>query len=404
MQFDIRAITAHGRQRLSIEALDALSARAQALQMGYQVLSVTAKMPHAGLGLKAFGLKRPANVKSRFPLVLFTRELIALLGSGLSLTEALETLAEKENRPETRAVLEQVIRRLYEGERFSTAMAHAPQAFSPLYVSVVQAAEKTSDISAALTRFVAYQEQVDSLKKKVVAAAMYPAMLLVAGGLVALFLLGYVTPRFAGVYEGNLENLPWASRVLIEWGGILQTHGAVAFFVLVALLIVVVWGLRQPGTRAAFSRTVWRLPGLGERLRVFHLTRFYRTVGMLLSGGIPVVTALGMAEGLLHPALRARVQGASRQIREGQALSVAMEANGLSTPVASRLLRVGEKSGRMGEMMESIARFHDEELARFVEWFTRLIEPVLMVVIGLVIGVIVVLLYLPIFELAGSLE
>lgn len=404
MQFDIRAITAQGRQRLSIEALDALSARAQAQQMGYQVLSVTAQMPHAGLGLKAFGLKRPANVKSRFPLVLFTRELIALLGSGLSLTEALETLAEKENRPETRAVLEQVIRRLYEGERFSTAMARAPQAFSPLYVSVVQTAEKTSDLSAALTRFVAYQEQVDSLKKKVVAAAVYPAMLLVAGGLVALFLLGYVTPRFAGVYEGNLENLPWASRVLIEWGGMLQTQGAVAFFVLVALLIVMVWGLRQPGTRAAFSRTVWRLPGLGERLRVFHLTRFYRTVGMLLSGGIPVVTALGMAEGLLHPALRVRLQGASRQIREGQALSVAMEANGLATPVASRLLRVGERSGRMGEMMESIARFHDEELARFVEWFTRLIEPVLMVVIGLVIGVIVVLLYLPIFELAGSLE
>lgn len=404
MQFDIRAITAQGRQRLSIEALDALSARAQAQQMGYQVLSVTSQMPHAGLGLKAFGLKRPANVKSRFPLVLFTRELIALLGSGLSLTEALETLAEKENRPETRAVLEQVIRRLYEGERFSTAMARAPQAFSPLYVSVVQAAEKTSDLSAALTRFVAYQEQVDSLKKKVVAAAVYPAMLLVAGGLVALFLLGYVTPRFAGVYEGNLENLPWASRVLIEWGGMLQTQGAVAFFVLVALLIVMVWGLRQPGTRAAFSRTVWRLPGLGERLRVFHLTRFYRTVGMLLSGGIPVVTALGMAEGLLHPALRVRLQGASRQIREGQALSVAMEANGLATPVASRLLRVGERSGRMGEMMESIARFHDEELARFVEWFTRLIEPVLMVVIGLAIGVIVVLLYLPIFELAGSLE
>jgi general secretion pathway protein F len=245
---------------------------------------------------------------------------------------------------------------------------------------------------------------VDGLKKKVVAAAVYPAMLLVAGGLVALFLLGYVTPRFSGVYEGNMETMPWASRMLIEWGGLLQAHGVTAFVLLLVMLAVVVWGLRQPATRAAFSRAVWQLPGLGEHLRVFHLTRFYRTVGMLLSGGIPVISALTMAEGLLHPALRARLMGASRQIREGQSLSVAMEANGLSTPVASRLLRVGEKSGRMGDMMESIARFHDEELARFVEWFTRLIEPVLMAVIGLVIGVIVVLLYLPIFDLAGSLE
>lgn len=414
MLFDIRALNEQGRQRLSIEAMDEHAARTQAKHMGYQVLSVTPQgtplrldlkgLVLNGVGQKGGGHQRTLGAKSRFPLVLFTRELIALLGSGLSLTEALETLAEKESKSETRAVLERVIGHLYQGERFSAAIAHVAHAFPPLYVSVVQAAEKTSDLPSALTRFVAYQEQVDGLKKKVVAAAVYPAMLLVAGGLVALFLLGYVTPRFAGVYEGNMETMPWASRMLIEWGGLLQAHGVTAFVLLLVMLAVVVWGLRQPATRAAFSRAVWQLPGLGEHLRVFHLTRFYRTVGMLLSGGIPVISALTMAEGLLHPALRARLMGASRQIREGQSLSVAMEANGLSTPVASRLLRVGEKSGRMGDMMESIARFHDEELARFVEWFTRLIEPVLMAVIGLVIGVIVVLLYLPIFDLAGSLE
>jgi general secretion pathway protein F len=111
-----------------------------------------------------------------------------------------------------------------------------------------------------------------------------------------------------------------------------------------------------------------------------------------------------MAKNLLHPELRLRLDEATRMIREGQSLSRAMEAGGLSTPVAARLLRVGEKSGRMGEMMEAVAKFHDEELARFVEWFSRLVEPLLMAMIGLVIGVIVVLLYLPIFELAGSLQ
>jgi general secretion pathway protein F len=145
------------------------------------------------------------------------------------------------------------------------------------------------------------------------------------------------------------------------------------------------------------------LPLLGERLRIFQLTRFYRTVGMLLAGGITVTTALEMASGLLNPELRQRLAAAGRDIREGKATSAAMERAGLTTPVASRMLRVGEKSGRMGEMMESIAAFHDEETNRFVEWFTRLFEPLLMAAIGLIIGLIVVLLYLPIFELAGSL-
>ena len=395
MFFEIHALNASGRCSLTVEAVDEQAARAQARSQGYQVLTVRTR---ATQGTSWF-----ARGKG-FPLVLFTRELMALLSSGLPLTEALETLAEKEGREETRETLNQVIRHLYEGERFSAAIAHAPMAFPPLYVSVVQAAERTSDLSEALARYVAYQEQVDGVKKKVIAAAVYPALLLVAGGLVALFLLGYVTPRFAGVYEGNLESLPWASRILMDWGGMIQAHGLAALAVLVAAISLAVWGLRRPGARAWMSRMLWRMPGLGERLRVFHLTRFYRTVGMLLSGGIPAVAALAMAEGLLHPELRVRLQGAARLIKEGQPLSAAMDARGLSTPVAARLLRVGEKSGRMGEMMESIARFHDEELARFVDWFTRLVEPILMIFIGLVIGVIVVLLYLPIFELAGSLE
>jgi len=320
------------------------------------------------------------------------------------LTEALQTLVEKENRTETRQLLDKVVKHLFEGERFSVAIAHFPDAFPPLYVSVVQASEKTSGLVEALSRFVAYQEQVELVKKKLAAAAVYPLLLLSVGGLVALFLLGYVTPRFASIYEGNLERLPFASRMLIAGGGMIEAHALPALVTLLAVAALTVWGVSRPATRAWISRLLWRTPGVGEHLRVFHLTRFYRTVGMLLQGGIPVVQSLSMAEGLLHPELRLRLNGATRMIREGQSLSRAMEDNGLSTPVAVRLLRVGEKSGRMGDMMEAVAKFHDEELARFVEWFTRLVEPLLMAVIGLVIGVIVVLLYLPIFELAGSLE
>lgn len=395
MQFQVTALSDSGRKSLRLEAAHAVEAAEQVRRMGLTVLAVR---PRGSLSL-AWPTRR-----YRFPLTLFSRELLALLGSGLSLVEALQTLAEKESRSETRKLLTQVLVHLYEGESFSAAIAHHPDAFPPLYVATVRASERTSDLPEALARYVAYQEQVEAIRKKVAAAAVYPTLLLTVGGLVAIYLLGWVVPRFSGIYADNLAQLPLGSRLLIEWGGFIQTHARLVGLTLLAIVAGAVYALRQAPVRAAVSRMLWRIPALGERLRIFQLTRFYRTVGMLLSGGIPVVTALAMAEGLLHPELRQRLAAATRDIREGKSISHGLEQAGLTTPVALRMLRVGEKSGRMGAMMESIAAFYDEELARAVDWLTRLIEPVLMLLIGLVIGAIVVLLYMPIFDLAGTLQ
>lgn len=393
MRFDVRALGGTQRVSLQLEAADPVDAADQARLQGLTVLDVR---PAGSLGWLAR--------RARFPLNLFSRELLALLNSGLALVEALQTLDEKEARPEARKVLGGVLKHLYEGESFSAAISHFPDAFPPLYVATVRAAERTSDLPQALARYVAYQAQVEAVRKKVIAASIYPLLLLIVGGLVALFLLGFVTPRFASIYADNLDRLPWASRVLMQWGGFVEAHVVNASLLLLALLGGAAYAASRPGVRAWGARQLWRLPGLGEPLRVFQLTRFYRTVGMLLSGGIPIVSALEMAGGLLQPELRLRLASAAAGIREGQPLSQAMARAGLVTPVALRMLQVGEKSGRMGEMMESIATFHEEETSRFVEWFTRLFEPILMTLIGLIIGVIVVMLYLPIFELAGSLE
>jgi len=174
--------------------------------------------------------------------------------------------------------------------------------------------------------------------------------------------------------------------------------------VVAAAVAAVVLALRQASVRAALGDALWRIPALGERLKVYQLARFYRTTGMLLKGGTPLVGALGMAAELLHPVLRARLNAASRAISEGHPVSESLDANGLATPVALRMLTVGDRSGAMGDMMERIAGFHDEELSRWVDWFTRLFEPILMALIGLVIGAIVILMYMPIFELAGNLQ
>jgi general secretion pathway protein F len=168
--------------------------------------------------------------------------------------------------------------------------------------------------------------------------------------------------------------------------------------------VAAIYFLRLPRSRAALQDALWRLPGAGERMKLYQLARFYRTIGMLLRGGMPLVASLQLGADLLHPALRNRLEEATRSIREGRPVSESMEANGLTTAVALRLLAVGEHGGDMGAMMERIAAFHDDEMSRWVDWVTRLVEPLLMAAIGLVIGAIVILMYMPIFELAGAVS
>jgi general secretion pathway protein F len=396
MRFQVRGLKSDGAVMVvALDARDAHDAGNLAVSQGLAVLSVSSA------GGMISGILRS---RARFPLLLFSQELFELLDAGINLVEAIETLAEKETRRETRAVFEQVIARLREGQTLSAALQQLPDAFPPLYVATIRASEKTGDMGQALTRYVAYQSQVVAVRNKLISAFIYPALLLAVGALVTLFLLGYVVPRFSQVYEDLGENLPWYSQLMIQWGRLVEAYGMAIFAATVATVATAIFWLRRPSTRERFVAILWRIPALGERMRIYQLARFYRTLGMLLRGGLSVVPAINMVSGLLQPALRVRLDEAERLIREGRQMSGAMEEHGLTTPVALRMLRVGERTGRMGEMMERIARFYDEEQARWIDWFTKLFEPLLMAFIGLFIGAIVLLMYMPIFGLAGSIQ
>jgi general secretion pathway protein F len=396
MRYQLKAIGPDGRvESVSFQAADKASAVQQLEGQGYTVLSVKAKS-------ELFALWR--GVRTRFPVALFSQELLVLLNAGLPLVEAIETLAEKEKREDFKTMLERVAGILRQGRPLSAALEQFPHAFSPLYVATVRAAERTSDLAPALTRYVAYEQQLEAIRKRVMNASIYPVLLVGVGGLVSLFLLFYVVPRFSRVYEERSADLPIFSKALLAWGQAVEGHGLLVFATLLGLAVAAVYALRLPRARAAAGDVLWRLPAVGERLKVYQLARFYRTTGMLLRGGIPLVAALRMGAELLHPVLRERLAAASRAISEGHAVSRSMDGNELATPVALRMLSVGEQSGNMGEMMDRIAAFHDEEISRWVDWFTRLFEPLLMAAIGLVIGAIVILMYMPIFELAGSLQ
>ena len=395
MRFELKAITSDGRvEWLDFQAPDRASAVEQLEERGYTVLSVRAK-----------ALVAPwRGAAQRFPVVLFSQELRVLLAAGLPLVEAIETLAQKERRAEFRDVLARIAAVLREGRPLSNALEEFPHAFSALYVATVRAAERTSDLAPALGRYIAYAQQIEAIRRRVVNASVYPLLLMAVGGAVALFLLFYVVPRFGRIYEERGADLPFFSRVLLTWGQTVDQHGGLVLVVLGAIVGGVIYAWRSANVRARLGNAFWRMPAIGERLKIYQLARFYRTIGMLLRGGMPLVAALEMGAELLHPVLRERLAAASRAISEGRAVSQSMEAAGLTTPVALRLLAVAEKGGNMGEMMEQVALFHDEELSRWVDWFTRLFEPLLMAAIGLVIGVIVILMYMPIFELAGGIQ
>jgi general secretion pathway protein F len=340
----------------------------------------------------------------QLPLAVFSQQLVSLLDAGLSLVEALEALAQKESSAGTQRILERILQRLYEGQTLATAIAEHPATFPELYVAAVRASEKSGALREALTRYIAYQQQADALRKTLVNACIYPAVLLVAGLLVTVFLMGYVVPRFSSIYEDVGTDLPLASRMLLQWGQLLDAHAGLVIAGALAALAGATYAVSRPALRASAGAWVARIPSVGRQLHVYQLARLYRTTGMLIRGGIPAVAALRMSAGVVRASSRTAYAAATRAVTEGQSLGEAMERHGLTTPVAARMLRVGERSGNMGEMMERIADFCDEELARWVAVVTRLIEPLLMIVIGLVIGVIVVLMYFPIFQLAGSIR
>ena len=393
MRFRIKAVdSAAGVNVCSVDAPSENDARRQMAERGLQVISIARE------------LRFSLATRKKFPLVSFSLELVALLDAGLNLVEAIDALTEKEHNPGMRRVLDQVRARLLEGRTLSFALEELPAAFPPLYVSTIRASEKTGAIREAVVRYVAYQQKLDVLRKKIVSASIYPAVLCSAGLLVTLFLVGYVVPRFSSIYEDLGSDIPAASRMLMQWGQLLQQHGTSATILFLLTLAAIGYAVTRPAFRTGVFNALTRIPSVGRQVFTYQLARLYRTVGMLLRGGTPAMSALTMSSGLLSDILRPRLTRAIQSISEGRSLTDALEENGLTTAVATRMLRVGERSGNMGEMMERIAEFYDDELDRAVDLLTRLIEPILMLFIGLIIGLVVVLMYFPIFELAGSIQ
>jgi general secretion pathway protein F len=396
MQFDVRTLSAEMViAHLVIDGRDEADARRQVEARGLFVSAITPVRD---------GLVRRAGKRAALSLVLFSQELLALLSAGLGIVEGLEALLEKESNPATRSVLERLLAGLREGQRFSAVLAEQPDLFPPLYVGIVKAAEGTSDLPRSLARFIDYQQRIDLVRGKLVSAAIYPCILLLVGGGVSLFLISYVVPRFAEVYQGAGRNLPWLSQQMLNWGQFAAAHTTLLLAGIGAALALLALCVRQLMANGGVVRVLGKLPAIGERVRIYELSRLYLTLGMLSEGGITIVQAIETVQSMVSAGMRQHLQTARVAVEAGLPLSTAFEASQLTTPISLRMLRVGERTGDMGPMLTQSAAFYDGEIGRWIERFTRTFEPLLMAAIGLVVGAIVVLLYMPIFDLAGDMS
>jgi general secretion pathway protein F len=365
--------------------------------------------PVAAGGMLAGSAAAPAPRALRgkrvdFPRRLFCQELAVLLDAGIPLFEALVTLREKESSAGVADVLSGLIEDLGQGQTLAQAMRRRPEAFSTLLIASIEASQRTGHTPEALRQHGAYLAWVGGMRDKLVSAMIYPAILISASFLVITFLTVFVVPRFADIYEGMGGELPWLSGLLLKAGKAVGEHPWLVIGGIVALVAALIAASRSPVVRKAIAAQLWQMPVVGERLRLVELATLYRTLGLLLQAGVAVVAALEASSELVGPALKISLRGATRRVQEGARLSDSLAEFQLTTPVSLRMVRVGEHTGELGPMLERAATFYDEELARFTDWIGRVVSPVLMLIMGVLIGGIVVLMYLPIFQVAEQIQ
>ncbi|MEY4747975.1 MAG: hypothetical protein RIQ60_189 [Pseudomonadota bacterium] len=336
----------------------------------------------------------------------FARDMSLMLRSGLSVMEALNTSRERSSGAAARSI-DGLVSRLNQGESLSQALLSSG-AFSAALLACVRASELTGDLGESLERFAGNAMRMRVMRAKLVSALVYPLLLIGVAFLVVLFLLVYVVPRFAMVLESTQQELPALSQLLIiightlndvqgpVWGGI----GAV-----VLLGAWRIWSIARSGQMASVAVSLaTRMPWLSGLVRAFGLGQMTRSSAMLTRSGIPALRALAMCRDLLTPPDRPRLDLALSNASAGAPLAQSLHAEGLLDNLGLRVLRVAEQTGALDLALDRLADIHETHLERQLERAGRLIEPIVMLGIGLVVGGIVVLMYLPIFQLASSIQ
>jgi type IV pilus assembly protein PilC len=354
--------------------------------------------PRVPLRLPSFGVDR---IRPQTMLV-FNQELLALVKAGLPIIQTLDLLTERASQPRLRSMLEAIREAVKGGAALSAAMAKFPRVFPPLYTASLQAGEQSGNFVDALTRYVEYQKRFLLLRQRFRTSLIYPAVLCLASASLVVFLLTFVVPTFTRIYSDMDQQLPAATRVLVT---VTQELRRALPLVAVGLAILggLLWRWRMgPVGRRVMDGWVLRAPLVGEIVRGYLLSRFARTLAMMLGGGIPMIPSLETTIGALGNAhLTERIREAVPRVAAGMSLADALGASGVVPSLLLELVAVGERSGSLGEMLGHVADLYDADMETRLTSLAAVIEPAIMIGMGLVVATIVIVMYLPIFHLAS---
>jgi type IV pilus assembly protein PilC len=334
--------------------------------------------------------------------LIYNQELATLLKAGMPLVQSLDILRQRVQNPTFKAVLDGVYEKVKSGTALSDAFAEHGDMFPPVYAASLMAGERSGNLDAVIRRYVAYEKIIGNVRRRTMSALIYPAVLLTLMTVLVGIIVLKVVPAFSDFYATFDAELPLSTRIMMGISAIAVNN---IWFILAAVAGAVVlfrtW-VRQPSQKARFHYIVLHLPWAGPTVRKFATSQLARTLATLLGGGIPLVNALEISARSMNNRYLAReLDDVGRQVREGESLAHALLSRGVFPDVAVKMVEVGEQTGALQDMLNSLADFYDEEIETEVGRFITLIEPALLVVMGIVIAVVVLALYMPLFELTS---
>jgi type IV pilus assembly protein PilC len=368
-------------------------------EKGLYVLALQQRGSLAGL----FSIGGPRRRRVRHQeFIVFNQELATLLKAGMPLVQSLDILRQRVSNPSFKAVLDTIYEKVKAGTALSDAFTEHGTMFPAVYSASLLAGERSGNLDAVIRRYVAYEKVIGAVRKRTIAALIYPAILVTMMILLIGIIVLKVVPAFSEFYSNFGKELPLSTRIVVS-----VSNGVVGNLLLLALGLAAaiiggwVW-VHQPGQRARIDRLLLRIPWAGHTLRKFSTAQLARTLATLLGGGIPLVNALEIAvRAMSNRYLAQELDGVRLRVQEGDSFAHALLAGGVVPDVAVKMVEVGESTGALQEMLNSLADFYDEEIETEVSRFITLVEPVLLVVMGVVIAIVVLALYMPLFELSS---
>jgi len=332
------------------------------------------------------------------------RQFATMIEAGLPLVQSLEILSDQATSPALKDALSDVRERVQSGSTLAEALGKHPKIFDELFVNMVEAGEVGGALDTILLRLATYREKVDALRRKIKGAMYYPAVISVVAAGATLFLITFIVPVFAKLFEGFGAELPLPTKLVMAISGIIRSNILLGIVILVGLGIGYRYLAKTPSGRLAIDRFKLKIPIMGNLLRKSIIARFSRTLGTLLNSGVPILDALEItAKTAGNKVIYNAIRRAVTAIAQGDTIAQPLQDTGVFPPMVVQMISVGEKTGGLDEMLEKVADFYEDEVDAAVDALTSIIEPVVIVVMGAVIGFVLISMYLPMFDLIGAI-